>query len=283
MRKKITEERLNELVNQVLFDIDESNINSKPIKMSDIKIDNVDTYDATKMNCWSFRKKGDLREGVEINLGNMVAGYPFKMLGHQFKDSECAYIAGSYSNDSKRCFEIQTELSNYTKGGYNAKIEYRKSTTEKTSHIRKDWTDFNFDFMLLVIWSKCNSNEEFKNVLLSIPENAHIIEDTSYHKGGTSEIWGAKNPILTKLRLLKCDEIKNKLLDEGITVKKTIEAAQQIVDNRINNYGKWNGKNATGKALKLCQLALLNNTTPPINYKLLNSKNIYWFGELLKF
>ena len=120
-------------------------------------------------------------------------------------------------------------------------------------------------------------------MLLSIPENANIIEDTSYHKGGTSCIWGAKNPILTKMRIERCEEIKNKLIEEGITVKKTIEAAQKIVDNRINNYGKWTGQNATGKALKLCQLALLNNTTPSINYKLLNSKNIYWFGELLKF
>lgn len=283
MRKKISEERLHELIEQVLFDIDESKINSKTIKMTDIVLDRTETYDATKQNCWSFRKKGDIRDNIDINLGNMVSGYPFEMFGHSFKDSECAYIAGCYSDKSKRCFEIQTELSNYTKGGFNAKNEFRKATTEKTSYIRKDWTSFNFDFMLLVIWSKCNSNEDFKNVLLSIPENAHIIEDTSYHHGATSDIWGAKNIILTKLRKQKCVEIEQKLIEEGVTVKKTIESAQQIVENRINNYGKWIGINATGKAIKMCQLALLNNTTPSINYKLLNSKKIYWFGELLKF
>jgi len=137
--------------------------------------------------------------------------------------------------------------------------------------------------MLLVVWEKTKNNQMFKDLLLSIPADAHIIEDTTAFHSVTSNVWGAKNPILTNIRNAKANDIVQKLLSEGVTTIKLQDLYSKIVKNSINTYGVWTGKNATGKALKLCQLALLNNTEPPIDYDLLNRSNIFWFGTKLQF
>lgn len=38
----------------------------------------------------------------------------------------------------------------------------------------------------------------------------------------------------------------------------------------------------TGKALKLCQIALAKGELPPFDLELINSKNIYWFGSQIE-
>ena len=43
------------------------------------------------------------------------------------------------------------------------------------------------------------------------------------------------------------------------------------------------GFNFMGKILKQCQLALLNDTEPPIDYELLRSKHIHLLGQELTF
>lgn len=128
-----------------------------------------------------------------------------------------------------------------------------------------DWNTFNFQWMLLVLWYKVNNNPEFRDMLMQIPINAHIIEDTSYHKGHTAGIWGCKNKDLTKLRQLKRMSLRSKLLERGVFKLKILSSAEQIIDNRINNMGIWTGQNATGKALKLFQIALVKKELPPIN------------------
>ena len=171
------------------------------------------------------------------------------------------------------------------KGGYNAKAEYRKADVDdsiNTPHIRNDWNSFNFQWMLLVLYFKIKNNAEFRNMLMAVPLNAHIIEDTSYHNGGTAEIWGCKNNDLTNLRKSKRSSLRTKLQEEGVFKMKTLSYAEQIIDNRINNVGTWIGQNATGKALKLCQIANERGELPPIDIDLLNNSNIYWFGERIK-
>lgn len=276
-------ELVDEIMSSVLLGTVPQVISSPDINIEDIILDRIEHYDATNTNCWSYRKKGDVRDGIIINLGNMVKGYPFSVLGIPFNDSECAYIAGGYSNKGIEYTAIQELLSKYEKGGYNAKREYRKTKNEVTSLFRKDWETFNIDWMLFIIWQKCMTNDDFKKLLLSIPRNAQILEDTSYHHGRTSDIWGAKNPILTKIRQKKSDRFKERMLEKGICNETIIDENMQIIENRINAYGIWTGKNVMGKILKICQLALMDNTAPPINYKLLRNSNIYWFGSLLDF
>lgn len=289
---KISDNEIEEIINEILSvenhksETQESDeIPDLNFIEDDLRMDKDSEIDSTKELCYSFRKKGDLRGKKLLNFSNMLKGYPFEFLGHQFQDSECAYISGCYTSKSYDCLRIQTELSAYDKGGYNAKAEYRKANvneSKNTPHIRSDWNSFNFQWMLMVLFFKTKNNLEFRNMLMDIPLNAHIIEDTSYHKGDTAEIWGCKNKDLTKLRKSKRGSLRTRLHEKGVFKLKTLSHAEQIIDNRINNVGTWIGQNATGKALKLCQIAIKKKELPPIDFDLLNRSNIYWFGEKIR-
>lgn len=292
INNKITVAEIENIISEILSVENHESETQESYEISDLnysednlRMDKPSRIDSTKELCYSFRKKGDLRGKKLLNFSNMLKGYPFEFLGHQFKDSECAYIAGCYTSNNDHCKRIQKELSDYDKGGYNAKAEYRKADVEKsmnTPHIRPDWNSFNFQWMLLVLFFKTKNNLEFRNMLMDIPLNAHIIEDTSYHKGHTAGIWGCKNKDLTKLRIAKRSSLRTKLLEKGVFKLKTLSYAEQIIDNRINNIGTWVGQNATGKALKLCQIAIEKEELPPINFELLNNSNIFWFGERIR-
>lgn len=245
---------------------------------------------ANKNLCYSFRKNGDFRimktpngvVSVSLNFSNMLK-YEMTLFGVHFFDSECCYIAGAYTNDGAERERIQRELSNFSKGGYTAKGLYRKQDNVNTRTIRQDFNDYNFEWMKLVIWAKIlsNPNGEFRNMLLGVPAHAYIIEDTSYHKGKSAQVWGCKNKELTAKRILKKAQVRHQLLNAGAN-KKTINLAEQMVDSSINDIGVWKGQNATGKALMICRKALENNTIPEIDIELLNSKNIYWNGNLIE-
>lgn len=292
INNKISDAEIDEIINEILSVENHESATKESYKISDLnfseddlRMDKDSMIDSTKELCYSFRKKGDLRNKKFLNFSNMLKGFPFEFLGHQFQDSECAYISGCYTSNNDDCLRIQKELSLYDKGGYNAKAEYRKANVNEsnnTPHIRPDWNSLNFQWMLLVLWFKINKNSDFRNMLMQIPLNAHIIEDTSYHKGHTATIWGCKNKDLIKLRQSKRNSLRSRLLEKGVFKLKTLTYAEQIIDNRINNVGTWIGKNATGKALKKCQIALKKGELPPINFELLNNSNIYWFGHRIE-
>ena len=250
----------------------------------EIVLDRVETYDATVQNCWSFRNAGDVRDGVVLDLGNMVSGYEFEMLGKHFLNSEAAYIAGAYSLEGEQYADIQRMLSTWD-NGYTAKAVFRKQHNEYTRLIRQDWTQFNIQWMLLVIWEKCKSNSAFRDVLLSIPPDAVIIENstdvgTEDPTKSTSTIWGCWNRELMDARYVIEEDVANRTSAKS---KKEIEYRQMVERNKINHIGIWCGKNLMGKIHKLCQIALLTNTEPPIDYKLIKEHNIYWLESLLIF
>lgn len=63
-----------------------------------------------------------------------------------------------------------------------------------------------------------------------------------------------------------------------------LDALIQSERDKIQYIGTYSdGRNYMGKILKHCQLALLQGTTPNINYNLLREKQIYLLGELLTF
>lgn len=139
--------------------------------------------------------------------------------------------------------------------------------------------------MMLVIWEKCKSNSAFRDILLSIPQDAIIIENSTNvgsddRTKSTSTIWGCWNQELMNARSIIEKDIANRT---SARTKKDIEYQQIIERNKINHIGIWKGKNLMGKIHKLCQIALLTNSEPPINYDLLILKNIRWFGGTLKF
>ena len=233
-------------------------------------------YDTTKLNCWTFRKGNDERENIKISLGNMCSGYPFEIDNHIFSNSESAYIAGMFSDNTEEHKSIQIELQN-EENGYAAKKTIRRKYENKK---RSDWEDFNVQWMLFVVWQKCLTNTDFRELLAEIPFDAVIVENSTRQNGATASFWGAKNFELEDSRDIIEKFVKFSNLYANT---KELEQLVMIECNQINTIGTFQGVNCMGKILKLCQIALIANSEPPIDYELLRTKKIHLLGELLTF
>ena len=259
-----------------------TNGNNYEFNINDFEL--IQTHDATKVDCWAFKTASDTKDGIILDLGNQCSGYPFSLHGHMFYTSESAYLCGQFSNNTEEHKRIQNQLL-YEKNGYTAK---KKVKNANKALIRADWDSFRTEWMLYVIWAKCQ-NRDFAEKLKLLPPNAIIIENSTTIHEGTSSSWGCKNVELEEAR----DKVKRyttlqymKKVREGKIKKNSLEldALIQSERNKIQYIGTYSdGKNYMGKILKRCQLALLNNTEPRINYDLLRTKQIYLFGELLSF
>ena len=42
-----------------------------------IVLGRMETYDASKLSCWAFRKSTDERNGIPLRFENLCEGYPF--------------------------------------------------------------------------------------------------------------------------------------------------------------------------------------------------------------
>ena len=235
-----------------------------------IELGKVEAYDASQLNCWPFRKSTDIRDNITLSLGNLCKGYPFSLCGKNFHNSESAYLVGEFSQNTAQDAAIQQSLMNET----NAFIAKKVIKKKNESLVRTDWEGIRLQWMLYVVWQKCIGNTDFRNLLLSIPKDAVIIEDSTNNHGATSSVWGAKNKERKK-ELCKqyANTMKKKDLDRLVTVE----------CNKINNIGVFTGENNMGKILKMCQLALIYKVASPIDYAFLAEKKIYLLGELLTF
>ena len=246
---------------------------------ADIVLGRMETYDAGKLNCWPFRKSTDERDGITLSLGNLCGGYPFTLCGHTFSTSESAYLCGEFSLNTPIHAEIQHELQEQ-KNGFVSKKFIKNKYKE---YIREDWETIRLQWMLHVVWHKCIGNTDFRNLLLSLPKDAVIIENTNKVRGNVNGnnvdmVWGAKNDELK--------EFENQLrFQEKHAPFLKPEYLEELEKDKARIYyvGCYEGQNNMGKVLKLCQIALLNKVAPPIDYDLLREKQIYLFGELLTF
>jgi phosphoglycolate phosphatase len=247
------------------------------IEIASIDFHREETIEASSMETWSFRKAEDERDGMDIDLGNMCIAYPFECRGRIFTNSEALYICGLFSNDTKKHKEIQEKLID-AKSGYDAKKVVRQKYED--SFARDDWQTFNVEYMKWCVWQKVKGNDDFRKLLVSIPRNAYIIENSTQQKGATALFWGMSNKELEGKRCIieECAIYKNPTLS-----KKELNRVQMEERNKINHIGTWQGVNCMGKILKYLQLCLLDNVEPQINYDLLRSKQIYLFGNLLTF
>lgn len=109
-----------------------------------------EAYEASSLNCFAFRHGYDVRQGLSLSLGNMVRGYGFDLQGIHFHNSECAYIAGAFSNGTDAHLAIQRQLV-VCNNGYAAKKSIRKPYE---SLKRSDWERFNVQWMVYVVWQK---------------------------------------------------------------------------------------------------------------------------------
>lgn len=249
---------------------------------STIDLFKSETIDCSKYHVWSFRKAEDEAElddeTLQNNLGNMCVGYPFIMDGENFLNSESAYICGMFSNDTDEHKSIQKKLQNKA-SGYSAKKAIRRKYEDKK---RQDWEEYNVEWMKYVVWTKVNGNPDFKGLLMKIPKDAIILENVSFQNKSavTSTFWGARNE-----ELKKCVDIVERYVEYNNPNVKSKELVRLKMEerNKIKYVGSYVGTNCMGKILKMCQLALLNETEPPIDYDLLRSKQIYLLGKLLTF
>lgn len=233
-------------------------------------------YDCTRINVWSYRKGGDSRDGVSLKYGNMCNGFPFALGSLNFANSECAYIAGAYASNDPDSIRIQKMISEEN-NGQKCKRIYRL-LPEYTKFIRKDFYDYNVQYMMLVVWKKATLNKSFGDLLRNNPVDAHVVENTTLHRGSTAVFWGAKNKELMAAREVVENEIEN---SGRYRFKYQREQAKMLATNSINNVGHFVGKNVMGKIIKLCSLSLIYNAVPPIDYDLLRRKELYFCGRPL--
>ena len=244
----------------------------------------VQEYDATKIDCWAFKTSNDKKDGIVIDLGNQCSGYAFDFCGYMFHTSESAYLCGQFSCNTGEHRQIQERLL-AEKNGFNAK----KRIKNPNAHlIRKDWEEFNAEWMLYVIWHKCKGNNDFANKLKSLPADAVIIENSTTVYENTNILWGSINTEIEEARnkVQRYTELEYSKMVKT-EKKKNLPSLDEMVQqarDEIQHIGIYKGGfNFMGKILKQCQLALLNDTEPSIDYELLRSKHIYLLGKELSF
>ena len=236
---------------------------------------NVEAYNASTLNCYAFRHGYDVRQGLSLSLGNMVRGYDFDLQGIHFHNSECAYIAGAFSNGTDAHIAIQRQLV-VCNNGYAAKKTIRKPHDNEK---RTDWETFNVEWMKYVVWQKCLGNEDFRGLLLSFPKDAIIIEDSTFQRGNTATVWGTRNDKLKK----RLNHLRKELKAQGMC-KAAIKREQDRM--RLGEWatvGLFVGQNLMGKILMVCKEALEYGSEPSIDYALLKSKHINILGKKLSF
>ena len=248
-----------------------------------IDLRRFEEYDTSKVKTWSFLHTDDVRNGNSINIGNFSTDHQLDICGEHFFHSESAYIVGLFSQNTEESIKIQRELQ-YEKSPMDAKYRVRAKyvIAEKS---RKDWDDFKHQWMLYVVWQKCLTNDKFAELLRLTPKDVIIIENTTNQTNGrkeddSSEYWGAKNRELQNGHDLIEREVE---LSNPSMAARELKQLKSIERNKLNNIGIWRGINCLGKVLNICKYCLDNNTTPPIDYSLLSSKQIYLFGKLLTF
>ena len=240
----------------------------------------VEYYDATQVCCVSFSKATDIVDGINIRLTNMAKGYPFAFGGVTWHDSEMLYLCGEFSNASSEHLAIQQEMYRQT-SGFAAK---RFIKTKYKSLIRQDFADFRIQWMMFVVWTKCQGNAEFARLLSKIPQDAIIIENTTKQRCATKEVWGCSNQELTTYRDMVEAKVREqaKASNPKIT-KKALDNIVSLETNKVNDIGIFVGQNNLGKILMICHYCLVNGTEPPIDYTLLNQSSIHILGKRISF
>ena len=246
----------------------------------EIILGRVEHINASHFNCLSFSKASDIVNGINVRLSNMAGGYPFSFGGVTWHDSETLYLCGEFSDSSEKHLLVQEDMQRQT-SGFAAKRFIKK---RNNNLIRQDFADFRIQWMLYVVWQKCKGNADFANLLLKLPHDAIIIEDTTKQHGDTREVWGCTN---TELAIRRA-EVKKKVTRQAKTNNPKISKAalKRIVNSetcKVNGIGTFVGQNNLGKILMICRDCLIQGVEPPIDNALLNRSNIYILGRRLSF
>lgn len=92
--------------------------------------------------------------------------------------------------------------------------------------------------MLHCVWEKCKGNEDFQNLLFSIPSDVILVENTTTDNGGSAEFWGCRNRELVRKRKALEKQLREQY--QGMP-KKEIEFLINVETNKIDDIGEWYG------------------------------------------
>ena len=225
---------------------------------------------------WSFKFTDDVVNGINLNLSNMVSAYPFEYGGYHWKDSERLYLCGEFSTSSEQDYSIQQRLVNSV-SGFAAK-RFVKSPNKRL--VRSDFPSFRLQWMLFVVWQKCKGNDDFRKLLMQVPDDVVLVENTTTDKGGTAEVWGCRNAELVDYR----NSLAADITKANPTMKKKhLKHLINVETNKVNSIGEWRGQNNVGKILMICRECIKEGKQPVIDNSLLRGAQIHIFGNLLQF
>ena len=242
-------------------------------EISNLVLGREEVYKASP-RIWSFKHTDDVVNGINLNLSNMVSAYPFEYGGYHWKDSERLYLCGEFSENTDRHNEIQQRLVKSV-SGLAAKV-FVKSPNKR--HVRSDFPSFRLQWMLYVVWQKCKGNADVRKLLMQVPDDVTLVENTTTDKGGTAEVWGCRNRELVDYRKSLAAEITRA---NPNMKKKHLKHLINVETNKVDSIGEWRGQNNIGKILMICRDCLIHGTEPEIDYELLTRANIYILGERL--
>ena len=254
----------------------DSTLSCSVVSNSEIILDREEVYNPKELNVWCFKHVDDMVEGVKLDLCNMTSCYPFEVEGTRWRSSEELYLCGEFSDDTEEHRAIQDELRS-AKSPYAAKRFIKGKHKRK---VRQDFAEFRTQWMLWVVWQKCEGNADFRRKLLSLPDDVVLVEDTTTDTGGSGPIWGCSNRRLKEARDLRKEQLNDEF--QHLT-KKNRDFMLNVELNSIRDVGLFVGQNNIGKILMLCRRSLKEGTTPNIDLDLLRSKNIHILGRRLTF
>jgi len=137
------------------------------------QLEREESLDPKELNLLTYGRPSDTCQGFPSGkLGNMAGGFPFNLFGLKWKSSEHLYLCGEWSTEGERSFEIQKFIHKITSGDRAKRCTKSKYRNE----IRADYDEFRHQWMLWCVWQKCTRNEDFANLLKSVPEDVVIVE-----------------------------------------------------------------------------------------------------------
>ena len=242
---------------------------------SDIVLGREEVYKASP-RIWSFKYADDIVNGITLSLSNMVGGYPFECGGYQWRDSERLYLCGEFSTGTEQDCRIQQKLVE-AKSGYAAK---RFVKTPNKRFARADFGEFRLQWMLYVVWQKCQGNADFRKLLMQVPDDVILVENTTTDNQGTADVWGCRNKELVSFR----DALAAEITEANPNMKKKdLKHLINVETNKVSNIGEWRGQNNIGKILMICRDCIKEGKQPIIDTDLLGDAQIHILGKLFQF
>jgi len=191
-----------------------------------------------ELNKWELYDSQDVVTFRKLNgeygaFSNMSKQYGIELFNIQFVASEILYMIVGFKDKA-----IQQELlkeNNPTK----AKRIFRHGDYLK-KHWRKDWNNFNIEWMKFCIIQKYRQNPQWVE-LLNSTKGKMILEDSTMQTGVSSSFWGAKDflkrtNLSNKRNSLKSEKLSKELIE--IELDKIYPTVGDGYFQGVNNMGK---------------------------------------------